>query len=89
MKWGNSFERGYSEGHDAGECFGRDIATWQMAHEMRVLFCALITAHKRKDHQAFWSTVEIAKSTVGKYANFDDEDWSVFRGDTPRRNEHD
>jgi hypothetical protein len=56
-----------------------------MAQEMRVLLCALITAHKRKDNTAFFATVDIAKKTLSEYANFSDEDWAVFRGDSPRR----
>ena len=84
-QWGHGFNKGMAEGHEAGEGAGHDMAAWKIANEMRVLFCALITAHKREDPNAFWATVEIAKATVGKYANFDDEDWAVFRGDTARR----
>ena len=52
---------------------------------MRILFCALITAHKRRDDNAFWATVEIAKHQLSKYANFNDEDWALFRNDCPRK----
>ena len=45
----------------------------ELAQEMRVLFCALITAHKRDDWCAFWAIVEITKSHLGTYANFTDE----------------
>jgi len=79
-QWGHGFNKGMSEGHDLGEGEGRCLAEWKMANEMRVLLCALITAHKREDSNAFWATAEIAKTVIGKYAVFDDEDWAVFRG---------
>ena len=84
-QWGHGFNKGLHEGYEIGEGAGRGMSEWKIANEMRVLFCALITAHEREDTNAFWATVEIAKVTVWKYAIFDDEDWSVFRGDTPSR----
>lgn len=78
-QWGHGFHSGEKNGVEIGVAEGRAIAEWKIANEMRVLFCALISAHKREDHNAFWATVEIAKSTIGKYANFDENDWSVFR----------
>lgn len=84
-QWGHGFHSGMSEGIDIGEGQGKCLNGYFMANEMRVLLCALITSHKRRDEQAFFATVEIAKATVGKYANFSDEDWAVFRGDHPRK----
>lgn len=63
------------------------LSGWKVAQEMRVLFCALITAHKRKDEIAFYATVEIVKKSLSQYANFDEEDWALFRRDVPRRDE--
>lgn len=80
-QWGHGFNTGSVEGRTLGEADGRGLAQWEMANEMRVLFCALITSHKRDDANAFWATVEIAKTTIGKYANFDEDDWAVFRND--------
>ena len=71
--------------HEVGEASGKGVAQWKIANEMRVLFCALVTAHKREDSLAFWATVAITKSIISKYANFDDEDWDVFRSDIPRK----
>ena len=56
----------------------------QLAHEMRVILCALITAHKREDSNSFWATVEIAKTHLGTYAAFSDDEWAVFRDDKKR-----
>ena len=64
---------------------GYSYAGYKIANEMRVILCALITAHEREDSSAFWATVEIAKTVVGKYANFNDEDWAVFRKDSARK----
>ena len=77
-QWGHGFNTGLSEGHEIGEGTGRCSTGWHIAQEMRVLFCALITAHKREDYSAFYATVEIAKTTLSKYVNFNDEDWAVF-----------
>ena len=51
---------------------------------MRVIFCALVTAHKRQDEAAFFATVEITKAMLSRYANFNEEDWAIFRGDHVR-----
>lgn len=64
---------------------GEFIGSYNTAQQMRVLFCALITAHKREDHTAFWATVEIAKHQLSSWANFDAEDWALFRDDTKRK----
>jgi hypothetical protein len=66
---------------DEQRAFEKHLGKVEVAHEMRVLFCALITAHKRKDFNAFWATVEIVKHNLGQYANFSDDDWAVFRND--------
>lgn len=68
-----------------GEISGKRFAEYIVAQEMRVLFCALITAHKRHDDSAFFATVEIAKHHMSKYVDFDDEDWALFRRDIPRK----
>jgi len=73
--------------HETDSAASMATHQWFIANEMRVLFCALITAHKRKDFNAFWATVEIAKTTLSKYANFNDDDWAVFRNDKPRQDE--
>ncbi len=73
-----------NEDYKMGENAGYDVAKWHIAQEMRVLFCALITAHKRDDNSAFFATVDIAKTTLAKYVRFNDEDWALFRGDHPR-----
>lgn len=72
------------QAHEIGVSEGRGITEYMMAGEMLVLFCALITAHKRRDEDAFFSTVEIAKKTLGSYRKFSPEDWAVFRGDRRR-----
>ena len=84
-QWAKGFHEGAAEGYEAGNGSGKAIGQWEAANEMRVILCALITAHKREDGLAFWATVEIAKTTLGKYANFDDEDWALFRGDSKRK----
>ena len=86
-QWGHGFNTGMAEGHDLGEGAGRGLAEWKIANEMRVLFCALITAHKRHDGLAFYATIEIVKTVLSKYANFDEEDWAVFRRDVARKEE--
>ena len=67
-----------------GADFSASAEKYFMAQEMRVLFCALVTAHKRNDNSAFWATVDIAKVVIGQHANFNEEDWALFRRDTPR-----
>lgn len=74
-----------AEMFSAGEKIGKKCGSYFVAEEMRVLFCALITAHKREDERAFYATVEIAKTTLNKYATYDDEEWSLFRGDVPMK----
>lgn len=81
----NGWEKGYVEGEGFGYERGLRNAKWRTAQEMRVLFCALITAHKRHDDSAFFASVEIAKHHLSQYANFDDEDWALFRLDIPRK----
>ena len=80
-QWGHGFYTGSIEGRALGESEGAGISQWTIANEMRVILCALITSHKREDENAFWATVEIAKVVIGKYADFDDGDWAVFRSD--------
>ena len=86
-QWDDGFNAGMKEGHELGEGSGRCFTGWKIAQEMRVLFCALITAHKRHDGLAFYATIEILKTTLSKYANFNDEDWAVFRRDVPRKDD--
>lgn len=71
----------YRDGCAAGET----VMAYEMANQMRVLFCALITAHKRNDGLAFYATVEIVKGVLGKYVNFNEEHWAVFRRDIPMK----
>jgi hypothetical protein len=80
----DGWERGMTEGEKFGYERGLRNAGWKTAQEMRVLFCALITAHKRRDESAFWATVEIAKQNLSQHANFNAEDWALFRRDAPR-----
>lgn len=56
----------------------------ELAHEMRVCVCALITAHKREDWNGFWAAVEITKAALGQYILITDEEWAIFRDDTKR-----
>lgn len=81
----DDYKDGFINGFNSGITSDAMVNKWLVAHEMRVLFCALITAHKRRDDSAFFATVKIAKSHLSKYANFDDEDWALFRCDTPRK----
>jgi hypothetical protein len=74
-----------SDAFRSGEAIGEKYGQHKVADEMRVILCALITAHKRKDTMAFWSTVEIAKTVLGKYAIFNEEDWALFRNDRLRK----
>ena len=62
-------------------CADEALLRWKMANEMRVLFCALVTAYKRNDSLAFWATVEITKKTLRQHINISDEEWHVFRSD--------
>ena len=80
-QWGHGFHKGRSEGIDEGA----QLALYQMAQKMRVLFCVLVTAHKRGDSCAFWAAVEIIKHELGEHAFFNAEDWALCRGDTPRK----
>jgi hypothetical protein len=84
-QWGHGYNVGEKNGVEIGTNSGEFLAGHKIANEMRVILCALITAHKREDSNAFWATVEIAKTVVGKYANFNDEDWAVFRKDSARK----
>lgn len=84
-EWGHGFNEGKRAGFDCGNEWGETTIKMSMANEMRVLFCALITAHKRNDEFAFYATVEIVKTILSKYWNFNDEDWAVFRKDCPRK----
>jgi len=54
-----------------------------MAQEVRVLICSLNAAHNVRDEMAFMSAIEVAKLTLSKYANFNDEDWSLFQPHKP------
>lgn len=65
----------FIEGKKFGEWFGNV----KLAQKMRVILCALITAHKKQDEEAFWATVEIAKATIGERINFSEEEWAIFR----------
>ena len=84
-QWGHGYSVGEMNGFKEGVINGEGYAEYKIANEMRVILCALITAHDRDDSSAFWATVEIAKTVVGKYANFNDEDWAVFRKDSARK----
>lgn len=84
-QWGHGYNTGTMDGFREGTNSGESMAQWKVANEMRVILCALITAHKREDANAFWATVEIAKAVAGKYVNFNDEDWAVFSGDSRRK----
>jgi hypothetical protein len=79
-QWGAGFHKGVADGFKSGDKLGSVVGQYKMANEMRVLFCALITAHTKKDDSAFWSTVEIAKATLNQHANFSDAEWDIFRG---------
>ena len=70
-----------SEDFSSGNEIGRADGRYHLAQQMRVLVCALVTAHKRDDSNAFWATVEIIKVTLGNEATFSDSDWAIFRGD--------
>ena len=80
-QWGHGFNAGERSGVELGEASGRAITGYDLAQQMRVILCSLITAHKKDDFCAFWASVEIAKTTLSQYANFSDEDWRLFRGD--------
>lgn len=84
-QWGHGFHAGERDGYELGKNEGEGFTGYKIANEMRVLFCALITAHKRNDYRAFYATVEIVKTTLSKYCNFNEEDWAVFRNDCPRK----
>lgn len=79
-QWGHGFATGAAEGFADGRALEQEATSYLVANEMRVLFCALITAHKRDDENAFWATVELTKKVLGTYANFDEKDWRVFDG---------
>ena len=65
----------------AGQKFGEEHGKYELAQQMRVLVCALVTAHQKADFHAFWATVEIIKSHLNVYVSFDEEDWDIFRGE--------
>lgn len=75
------YERGFNEGFKTGVGNEKTVSQYFMAQEMRVLFCALITAQKVNDSIAFFATVEIVKKTLSAYANFEEKDWDIFRTD--------
>lgn len=58
---------------------GRVFGQYAMTDEMRVLFCALITAHNKNDDSAFFATVEIVKTTLRARRNFSEDEWHIFR----------
>ena len=80
-QWGHGFYKGAVEGVKSGQENGETVGKYMLANQMRVLLCALIAAHKKEDHSAFWSTVEIAKATLNQSANFTDDEWAIFRND--------
>ena len=71
----------FQDGHDMGKTVGCDFAQWKMAHDMRILFCALITCYKKEDHSGVYATIEIIKNNLSQYVKFKDEDWAIFRND--------
>lgn len=79
-EWGHGYHTGSREGFADGKALEKTATAYMVASQMRVILCALITAHQRDDHNAFWATVEIGKKTLSSYANFSEEDWRVFRG---------
>lgn len=68
----------YKEGHRDGLFWGQ----FHLAGKMRVLIAALLTAKEKEDSLAFWDTVEIIKIVLGKYQNFTEEEWHIFRPDS-------
>ena len=84
----SEYEKGYKKGYEEGsvglECCvqsGKADANYLMAEEMRVLFCALITAHKVNDYGAFYATIEIVKKTLAAHIKYEDKHWDIFRTD--------
>lgn len=79
-QWGHGFATGAAEGFAEGQALEKNATAYTVANEMRVLLCAIITAHKQEDELAFWATVELAKKALGSYANFDEKQWRIFDG---------
>lgn len=75
----NELQNKITEGFKTGNKLGESTGFYMMANQMRVLFCALITAHQKKDDLAFWSTVEIVKANINQHAVFTDKEWDIFR----------
>ena len=85
-QWDHGFYQGEKQGLTQGNAEGSQVALYVFADQMRVLFCALATAKQRQDDNAFYSTLEIAKTVVGKHINLTDDEWSVFRGSPQQEN---
>lgn len=79
-QWGHGYATGAAEGFSDGKALEKQATAYEVAQEMRVLICALVTAYKQEDSIAFWATVELAKKALGAYANFENRHWSVFDG---------
>lgn len=82
-QWGHGYAKGSMEGFAEGRALEENANGYFLANEMRVLLCALITAHKQQDELAFWATVEVAKKALSHHANFDEKDWKIFDGRRP------
>ena len=52
---GHGYSVGEMNGFKEGVINGEGYAEYKIANEMRVILCALITAHKREDSNAFWA----------------------------------
>lgn len=48
-QWGHGYKTGAMDGFREGTNSGEIMAQWEVANEMRVILCALVTAHKRED----------------------------------------
>lgn len=79
----DSYAEGLRQGAERMNRAYASTATYLMAQEVRVLICSLNAAHNVRDEMAFMSAIEVAKLTLSKYANFNDEDWSLFQPHKP------
>ena len=67
---GHGYSVGEMNGFKEGVINGEGYAEYKIANEMRVILCALITAHKREDSNAFLGNGRNSKDRCWKICQF-------------------